>query len=158
MKIASISIAIILVLALALPGGAFLISPLRSRQTAEWVRVASFAELEFDGAPQMFAIHVPRSDGWTRMPDQCIGRVFLRRIPGTEKVAALHTHHSRYGTAVTYYPAERIFKCQCFGVEFNLDGQLRHPERDAGFTSGMQTIEAKVVSNDVFVRWSETRN
>jgi hypothetical protein len=158
MKMASISIATCLVFAMVLPGGVFLIAPLRSRQPVEWVRVASLAELEFDDAPQMFVIRMPRSDGWTRMPDQCIGRVFLRRIPGIEKVAALHTHHSRYGTAVTYYPAERIFKCQCFGVEFNLDGQLRHPERDAGFTSGIQTIEAKVVSNDVFVRWSKARN
>ena len=149
MKAAALSIAVLLALAITLPGVAFLTGSALAARKADWVNVGSHASLPDDGTPELVIVRVTRTDAWTRLPDEVIGRVWLRRVPDTAEVVALHHYHLRSGAGVVFDDAKRVFRSQCWDLEFDLDGKPLQASRP---NDGMGPIEAKMVAGEVFAR------
>ena len=148
MKIAITALISVLVLIVAFPSAAFLFAPANFGERDKWLRVASYSYLPEDGAPAFISIRFSRQDGWTRTPEETIGHVFLRRIVATGEVVALKTLHSR-GSSVVYDVDMRLFRCLCWGVEFDLNGM---PVKDGHSDMAIQRVDVKVQDGEVFVR------
>ena len=150
MKTAIFALASIIVLTLALPSAAFLAAPSNSQHQVQWIRVASVSSLPEDGTPRLMPIRLARRVDWTRMPEETIGHVFLRRTPEAGAVVALTPHHSR-GAAVAYDVEKRCFRCTCWGVEFDRNGNPLEGARDDS-APRIRRVEAIVLGGEIFVR------
>ena len=160
MKAVIVLLVAICVLTLALPGAAFVLAPSRTQQKVAWLRVASYSSLPQDGTPQFTPVLLDRHDAWTRQPAQTIGHVYLRRIPETGQVVALHTH-TRHGVIVMYDDVKRLFRCACWGTEFDLDGKVLDNAWSPDSRDDIPRIEVKVLGSEVVVRiptgeWPQT--
>lgn len=146
MKKAFIKIATMLVCtSVASAGLAFLLSPAQSSPPSPWVWVAEIERLPEDGTPVHVKVAIPERDAWTRHPDRVLGRVFLRRVPGTDTVVALHSI-TRYGSSVEYdVEAGQFHDRRCWGFRFDMDGKCvdPHPHYDL-LKLGVQIRDGRV--------------
>ena len=131
---------------LRLPSAAFLFAPTNFHQRVEWLRVASFSSLPEDGTPQFTPIRAAR---WLDANVRVTRPRFLASVTETGDVVALKTHHAR--AAVAYDAEKRLFRCVCWGVEFDLNGKPLE-DKYAGLAPGIHQVEVKVQSGEVFVR------
>lgn len=89
------------------------------------VRVASLDAVPDDGLPHPFAISADVVDGWTTLPNEPIGRVYLIRKKGTKEVKALSATCPHLGCMVGYEAAQQIFRCPCHTSAFDINGKRR---------------------------------
>jgi quinol---cytochrome c reductase iron-sulfur subunit, bacillus type len=112
-------------LALAVPGVAFLLDPLRhkSRQGGfeSVTRLGQLAE----GVPQAFPIINERTDAWAKYPREPVGSVWLVRQPAGSKepVLAFTSECPHLGCAVNLAADGKSFLCPCHTSNFDFRGK-----------------------------------
>lgn len=143
-----------IVLAIAVPCGAFLISPLRHETKTLWPVVATLSELNDQGTPQRFPVFVPCRNAWTRLPDSFAGDVFLRRVPETGEIVALDAQDWPMGMNVDYDENRRCFRCRCWGLDFDLNGA---PMQDWGSKHSMPSVAVRVIDDVISVQFLDER-
>ncbi|CAN5907935.1 hypothetical protein BH23PLA1_BH23PLA1_26390 [soil metagenome] len=116
----------LLSLALAIPGVAYLLTPLRRREEAdaEFHELARLGELPI-GVPRSYPIIEARQDAWVQYPPEPIGSVWLIRRPeGSEPpVLAFTAECPHLGCAVNLAGDARSFLCPCHTSSFSLEGE-----------------------------------
>lgn len=116
---------------LAVPGAAYLLSPIlrRASASAEGAETEGFAplarlgELE-EGVPKGFPIVAERTDAWVKYPKEPIGSVWLVRRPegAGPRVVAFSAECPHLGCGVNLSADRRSFACPCHNSAFRLDG------------------------------------
>jgi nitrite reductase/ring-hydroxylating ferredoxin subunit len=134
--------------AVALPGAGFLFLGWRNLEANEWYRI-DCAALPEDGTPRLRPVHFAQQDGWALLPEKTVGHVFVRRAPETGEIMALETRHSR-GMAVVYDADKGVFRCPCWGVEFDLNGRVI--DSDSSPTMSIRQLKTKEWRGEVYVR------
>jgi menaquinol-cytochrome c reductase iron-sulfur subunit len=124
-RLASGLLAGLIGLALAVPGLAYILTPLlRGRGRGErFTPVARFGDL-VEGVPQPFPVIESRNDAWVRYPPEPVGAVWLIRQPaGAEApVLALSAECPHLACAINLSPDGQTFFCPCHTSAFALDG------------------------------------
>lgn len=111
--------------ALAVPGVAYLLDPLRRRRgAAETYDLTRLSELEI-GVPKSFPIVDERQDAWVKYPKEPIGLVWLIRQPegAKEPVLAFQAECPHLGCAVNLSADKKSFRCPCHDSAFTFDGK-----------------------------------
>ena len=111
--------------ALAVPGVAYVIDPLRKRRgAARTYFLARLSDLEV-GVPRVFPIVDERQDAWVKYPKEPIGSVWLVKQPeGTvPPVIAFQAECPHLGCAVNLTTDKKAFRCPCHDSEFTLSGR-----------------------------------
>jgi menaquinol-cytochrome c reductase iron-sulfur subunit len=112
-------------LALAVPGVAYLIDPLRrkSRQ-GDFDTVTRLDQLAV-GEPRAFPIIDEREDAWMKYPREPVGSVWLIRQPAGSKepVIAFTSECPHLGCAVNLAADGKSFLCPCHTSNFDFDGK-----------------------------------
>lgn len=115
----------LMTLLLAVPGVAYLLTPLRKKGQAGDFRAlpVTLAELPV-GIPRLFSIVEERTDAWVKYPPEPVGSVWLIRQPegSSEKVLALTAECPHLGCAVNLAADAKSFFCPCHSSSFELDG------------------------------------
>jgi len=109
---------------LAVPGMAYLLSPLRRKGSAGALHTLTrLGQLEV-GVPRLFAIVQERKDAWVKYPPEPVGAVWLVRQPaGSDPpVVALQSECPHLGCAVNFKADRGGFVCPCHTSAFTLDG------------------------------------
>ncbi len=104
--------------------------PLRRRSAGNgegFVRVASLTAVPDDGVPRQFAIVADRTDSWSRLPNEPIGAIYLRRKKGEEEPQAFNAICPHAGCFVGYTAERNLFQCPCHNSAFQLDGSIIQP-------------------------------
>lgn len=114
-------------LALAVPGVAYLLDPLRrSSKQGDFQRLAKLSELPV-GEPRSFAVISERQDAWVKYPPEPIGSVWLVRRPdgATPPVVAFTAECPHLGCAVNLREGDKgsEFLCPCHTSAFDLTGK-----------------------------------
>lgn len=116
------------------------------------IRVATLDAVPDDGTPRAFPVIATLVDAWTTTPNEPIGRVYLCRDKGSDKIRALNATCPHAGCGVGFDNEERLFLCPCHTSAFDLEGKRRLdistvPPRD------MDTLECEVdkQTGDVWV-------
>ena len=138
---------------LGFPVVCYLIDPLNRSGGVSGFRPVSGVRLsEVGDAPVQGVIRNPRSDAWTRYPDDVVGRVWIHREkPGNEKdcFQVFTTTCPHLGCFVNCNPDQLEnpgFTCPCHDGKFNLDGS-RKPNTEIYSNPaprGMDTLEFDV--------------
>jgi menaquinol-cytochrome c reductase iron-sulfur subunit len=122
---ATVAVGSLIGLVLAVPGAAYVLSPLRKRgREGGFETLARLSQLEV-GVPRSFAIIEERQDAWVKYPREPVGSVWLIRQPkgiGTE-VLALSSECPHLGCAVNLTADGKSFLCPCHTSAFNLEGK-----------------------------------
>jgi menaquinol-cytochrome c reductase iron-sulfur subunit len=109
-------------------GLATFLDPLRRRSGGSRdIRVASLDSLPADGMPRQFPVVADRQDAWNLFPNEPIGAVFLRRLPGSDSVEAFNATCPHAGCMVAYKPDRHQFQCPCHTSAFEIDGKRVMP-------------------------------
>jgi menaquinol-cytochrome c reductase iron-sulfur subunit len=111
-------------LALAIPGLAYVLSPLRRKSPDGALHtLARLRQLEI-GVPRSFAIIEERQDSWVRFPREPVGSVWLIRQPaGSDPpVLALQSECPHLGCAINLNVDRTGFLCPCHTSAFTLEG------------------------------------
>ncbi|MBS0209266.1 MAG: Rieske 2Fe-2S domain-containing protein [Planctomycetes bacterium] len=125
---ASIAIGALIGVVPTAAGLATLFDPLRRKGSgAKLLRVASLDTLPTSGEPRAFPILADYVDAWNRLPNQPIGTVYLRRLPGTDKVEAFNATCPHAGCMVSFKPERNQFQCPCHTSAFEADGSRVMP-------------------------------
>ncbi|CAN5611417.1 hypothetical protein BH23PLA1_BH23PLA1_43800 [soil metagenome] len=115
----------LLSLALAVPGVAYLLTPLRRREEAdaEFHPLARLGELPV-GVPKSFAVIEARQDAWVKYPPEPVGSVWLiRTAEGSDPpVLAFTAECPHLGCAINLSGDARSFLCPCHTSAFTLEG------------------------------------
>jgi quinol---cytochrome c reductase iron-sulfur subunit, bacillus type len=111
-------------LTLAIPGVAYLLSPLRRTDREGAFHALTRLEQLKVGVPQSFAIVDAHQDSWVKYPPEPIGSVWLVRRPaGSDPaVIAFQSECPHLGCAVNLKPDGSGFRCPCHTSSFTLDG------------------------------------
>jgi Rieske Fe-S protein len=143
--LATIVLGTIMGAVLAVPGIAYIISPLRRQgRDDSFATLTSLKELE-PGVPRSFAIIQDRRDAWVKYPQEPVGSVWLiRQKEGSDPpVIALASECPHLGCAVNLATGGKGFLCPCHTSAFDLEGnpQNQVPPRpmdrlDVELTSG----------------------
>ena len=132
-----------LALALAVPGVAYLLDPLRkASKRGDFHRLARLSDLKV-GEPRSFAVIDERQDAWVKYPKEPIGSVWLvRQANGT--VVAFSAECPHLGCAVKLAADGTFFHCPCHTSSFDLKGKVLNkiPPR------GMDTLEVELTEGD----------
>jgi Rieske Fe-S protein len=127
-RFATIAVGSLMGLVLAVPGVAYLISPLRKRESAEsFETLTRLSQLEV-GVPRAFAIIKDRRDAWVKFPREPVGSVWLVRQPEATDppVIALSSECPHLGCAVNRSPDGKGFLCPCHTSAFDIEGRPRN--------------------------------
>jgi menaquinol-cytochrome c reductase iron-sulfur subunit len=109
-------------------GLATFLDPLRRRSGGSRdVRVAALDSLPADGMPRQYPVVANRQDAWNLFPNEPIGAVFLRRLPGSDKVDAFNATCPHAGCMVAFKPDRQQFQCPCHTSAFQIDGHRVMP-------------------------------
>lgn len=112
-------------------GLAVFLDPLRrdkkKQAEARTYRVTMLESLPDDGQPRRFPIIADRRDAWSVSPNERLGAVYLRRLPGTDTVLAFNAVCPHAGCFIGYDQEEGQFLCPCHSSAFSLDGQIMAP-------------------------------
>lgn len=123
---AAVGLGSLMGLALAVPGLAFVLSPLLKRRgrEGEFRTLARLGELPV-GRPQAFPIIEDRQDAWVTYPAEPVGSVWLvRQGDGAEApVLAFSSECPHLGCAVNLAADGRSFLCPCHTSAFTIDGE-----------------------------------
>ncbi len=125
----------LLSLALAVPGVAYLLTPLWSRKEEEaeegaveeadtgFHPLARLSELPV-GVPKSFAVIEARQDAWVKYPPEPVGSVWLiKRAEGSDPpVLAFTAECPHLGCAINLAGDARSFLCPCHTSAFTLEG------------------------------------
>jgi menaquinol-cytochrome c reductase iron-sulfur subunit len=123
--LATVALGGLLTLIMAVPGVAYLLSPLRRKhQERAFHTLTRLNELEV-GIPRSFAIIEERQDAWVRYPREPIGSVWLIRQPkgSKEPVIALQSECPHLGCAINLKGDQTGFLCPCHTSAFTFDGK-----------------------------------
>jgi Rieske Fe-S protein len=123
--LATVAIGTLMGLVLAVPGLAYLASPLRRRgREGEFATLTRLSQLEV-GVPRSFAILEDRQDAWVKYPKEPVGSVWLIRQPAgsPETVVALTAECPHLGCAVNRNATGQGFLCPCHTSAFDLQGR-----------------------------------
>ncbi len=133
-------------LALAVPGVAYVLDPLRkSSKSGGFQRLARLSDLTV-GVPRSFAVIDERQDAWVKYPREPVGSVWLVRQPEGSKpeVIAFTAECPHLGCAVNLTADGKEFLCPCHTSAFSLKGKPLNavPPR------GMDTLEVELEGHD----------
>ncbi len=105
-----------------------------------------------DGRPQSFTIRADRVDAWNFYPQQPVGKIWLRRLPG-DQLIAFNMTCPHLGCDIDYRSAQSDFFCPCHASQFNLAGERQNaiPPRN------MDTLATRVVDGQIQVRFQSFR-
>lgn len=112
-------------MALAVPGAAFVLTPLRRKGKEGGIHsIARLSQLEV-GVPRSFAIIEERQDSWVNYPKEPVGSVWLIRQPaGSDPpVVAFQSECPHLGCAINLKADRSGFICPCHTSAFTLEGQ-----------------------------------
>ncbi|MGP0068570.1 MAG: ubiquinol-cytochrome c reductase iron-sulfur subunit [Isosphaeraceae bacterium] len=112
-------------LVLAVPGAAYVLSPLRKRgREGSYQALTRLSQLEV-GKPRSFAIIEERQDAWVKYPREPVGSVWLIRQPkgSGPEVIAMTSECPHLGCAVNLTEDGRSFLCPCHTSTFDLTGK-----------------------------------
>jgi menaquinol-cytochrome c reductase iron-sulfur subunit len=115
-------------LVLAMPGVAFIVSPLRKKAGAEaFETLTRLNELDV-GVPRSFTIIEDRHDAWVKYPREPVGSVWLIRQPdgNDPPVIALTSECPHLGCAVNLTADGKSFLCPCHTSAFDLEGKQKN--------------------------------
>jgi len=145
-RFATAALSALIGLVVAVPGVAFIVSPLRKRDRHEsFETLTPLKQLEV-GVPRSFTIIQDRHDAWVKYPREPVGSVWLIRQPdGSDPpVYALTSECPHLGCAVNLAPGGKGFLCPCHTSAFDLDGkpQNRVPPRP------MDRLEVEMTKGD----------
>lgn len=130
---------------LSIPSLAFLNAPPHSDRG---LFVAPLDVIPNDGVPRIFDVNARSRDAWVQHEYRGAGRCYLLRRG--DKVQAFLPISSR-GTAVCYNAQFGTFEDQCYGVQFDLNGNIR-TEKDRGFLLPLQTVPVTIDKDGIWVR------
>ena len=125
---ATVGLGALMGLVLAVPGVAYIVSPLRKKGREEsFETLARLKQLEV-GVPHSFAIIEERRDAWIKYPREPVGSVWLIRQPegSSEKVLALSSECPHLGCAVNLAAGGKSFLCPCHTSAFEIDGARKN--------------------------------
>jgi menaquinol-cytochrome c reductase iron-sulfur subunit len=113
-------------LALAVPGVAYLLDPLRRKSSSGgFQKMAKLSELT-PGVPRSFAVIAARTDAWVKYPKEPVGSVWLVRQETKDgeapKVVAFTAECPHLGCAVNLAADGKTFLCPCHTSAFTFDG------------------------------------
>lgn len=110
---------------LAVPGVAYVLSPLRRKGSEAAVHTLTRLDQLKVGVPQLFSIAEERQDAWVKYPREPVGSVWLIRQPaGTSPaVIALQSECPHLGCAVNLTADRSGFLCPCHTSAFTFDGK-----------------------------------
>lgn len=123
--LATIALGGLISLVLAIPGVAYLLSPLRNRgKDGAFHTLTRLDQLKV-GMPRSFAIVEEREDSWVKYPREPIGSVWLVRQPdGSDPpVIALQSECPHLGCAINLKADHTGFLCPCHTSSFQFDGK-----------------------------------
>jgi Rieske Fe-S protein len=126
--LATVALGGLISLVLAVPGVAYLLSPLRRKDTeGAFHTVTRLSQLPV-GVPRSFAIVEERQDAWVKYPREPVGSVWLIRQPaGSEpSVIALQSECPHLGCAVNLTADGKGFLCPCHTSSFDLEGKPKN--------------------------------
>jgi Rieske Fe-S protein len=115
-------------LVLAVPGVAYIVSPLRAKGRDEsFDTLTSLNQLEV-GVPRSFSIIQERSDAWVKYPREPVGSVWLIRQPaGSDPpVLAFTSECPHLGCAVNLAADAKGFLCPCHTSAFDFQGNPKN--------------------------------
>jgi menaquinol-cytochrome c reductase iron-sulfur subunit len=125
---ATVGLGTLMGLVLAVPGVAYIVSPLRKKGREEsFETLTRLKQLEV-GAPRSFAIVEERRDAWVKYPREPVGSVWLiRQADGASPpVIALTSECPHLGCAVNLTADGKSFLCPCHTSAFDLDGKPKN--------------------------------
>jgi nitrite reductase/ring-hydroxylating ferredoxin subunit len=137
------------------------LNPLRQKgQAGELMRIAPLAGLPEDGTPRKFSVVTTRVDAWNRFPDEPIGAVFLRRVPGNQEVAveAFQVICPHAGCSINYEMTAEggRFFCPCHAASFDLAG--RRTDATSPSPRDMDVLEVEIRNeSEVWVKFENFR-
>lgn len=147
-KVASVLFGSILGLVLAIPGAAFVLSPVLKRTEDAgdtggddgFRPIAKLSDLE-EGIPRVFPILGKTTDAWVRYPEEPIGSVWI--IRHGKDVTAYSAECPHLGCAVGLGPDGNSFYCPCHTSSFGFDGKAKNaiPPR------GMDSLDVKLTAS-----------
>jgi hypothetical protein len=138
-------------LGLMIVGGEFLLSP-QSPAPQSWHLIASMSELPNDGTPVLLPVFEERFDAWTRLPDERVYDVCVRKEPSTTRVSVTPSwHHGDLRIPIRYDDRENKYVSVCWNVAFDMQGkEITTPGmKPIGFDLGM--LPVKVNHNELWV-------
>ena len=124
LRYATMAVGGLMGLVLAVPGVAYVISPLRKKESGgSFETLTRLNQLEV-GAPRSFAIIKERHDAWVKYPREPVGSVWLIRQPaGTNPpVIAFTSECPHLGCAINLSADRKGFLCPCHTSSFDLEG------------------------------------
>jgi menaquinol-cytochrome c reductase iron-sulfur subunit len=127
-RLATLALGGLMGLVLAVPGVAYIVSPLRKKgEKASFETLTRVQQLEI-GVPRLFAIIEDRRDAWVTYPREPVGSVWLIRQPdGTNPaVIALSSECPHLGCAVNLTADGKGFLCPCHTSAFDLEGRPKN--------------------------------
>jgi menaquinol-cytochrome c reductase iron-sulfur subunit len=125
---ATVGLGALIGLVLAVPGVAYIVSPLRKKGREEsFETLTRLKHLEV-GVPRSFAIIEERRDAWVKYPREPVGSVWLvRQADGASPpVIALTSECPHLGCAVNLTADGKSFLCPCHTSAFDLDGKPKN--------------------------------
>lgn len=144
-RFGTIALGSLVALALAVPGVAYLLDPLRrTSRRGDYETLTRLSQLSV-GEPKAFAVIDERQDAWVKYPREPIGSVWLIRQPegSKDRVIAFTAECPHLGCAVNLAGDGKSFLCPCHTSEFDFRGNPLNqvPPR------GMDRLDVKL-SND----------
>lgn len=127
-ELATVGLGTLIGAVLAVPGLAYIASPLRNKDRDEpFETLTRLSQLEV-GVPRSFAIIKERHDAWVKYPREPVGSVWLIRQPEGkgEPVIALSSECPHLGCAVNLNADGKSFLCPCHTSAFDLDGTKKN--------------------------------
>jgi menaquinol-cytochrome c reductase iron-sulfur subunit len=126
-RIGTVALGGLMGLILAVPGVAYLASPLRRRgpteddAAGEYEALTRLSQLK-PGEPRSFAIIQEQQDAWVKYPKEPVGSVWLVRRSENE-VEAFTAECPHLGCAVNLAADGKSFLCPCHTSQFDFDGK-----------------------------------
>jgi menaquinol-cytochrome c reductase iron-sulfur subunit len=127
-RFATMAVGTLMGLLVAVPGVAYVLSPLRKREADHsFETLTRLNDLEV-GAPRSFAVINDRVDAWTRYPREPVGSIWLIRQPAGSQppVIALSAECPHLGCAVNLTADHVGFLCPCHTSAFDLAGTQKN--------------------------------
>jgi menaquinol-cytochrome c reductase iron-sulfur subunit len=124
-RFATMAVGTLMGLVLAVPGVAYVVSPLRKKEgEGSFETLTRLSQLDA-GVPRSFAIIKERHDAWVKYPREPVGSVWLIRQPAgaAEPVIAFTSECPHLGCAINLSGDKKGFLCPCHTSSFDFDGK-----------------------------------
>jgi menaquinol-cytochrome c reductase iron-sulfur subunit len=128
-RYATMAVGALMTLVLAVPGVAYVVSPLRKKESeGTFESLTRLSQLE-PGVPHSFAIIKERHDAWVKYPREPVGSVWLIRQPtgSKEQVIAFTSECPHLGCAINLSADKKGFLCPCHTSSFDFNGKPTNP-------------------------------